>query len=79
MTVALTSTIIMLGPRPADSNAGTGTVLPINLSHREYLPFQLWRLTQSWRTALEHRVVQTNKSLSARGRQARSNINGTLA
>src|SRR6266511_3345761 len=53
MTVPLTSTIIMLSPRAADSNACTGTALPINLCHREYHPFQLWRLTQSWRTALE--------------------------
>src|ERR1700757_1840859 len=55
MTVPLTSTIIMLSPRAADSNACTGTALPINLCHRGYHPFQLWRLTQSWRTALEHR------------------------
>jgi len=44
MTVALTSTIIMLGPRAADSNACTGTALPIDLSHRQCHPFQLWRL-----------------------------------
>jgi hypothetical protein len=62
MTVPLTSTIIMLGPRAADSNACTGTALPINLSHREYQPFQLWRLTQSWCTALEHRqCARTNR------------------
>ena len=62
MTVPLTSTIIMLGPRAADSNACTGTTLPINLSHREYQPFQLWRLTQSWRTALEHQqCARTNR------------------
>src|SRR5712671_6382578 len=36
--------------------------LPINLSHREYQPFQLWRLTQSWCTALEHRqCARTNR------------------
>src|SRR6478609_5941130 len=62
MTVALTSTIIMLGPRAADSNACTGTALPIDLSHRQCHPFQLWRLTQSCRTALEHRqCAPTNR------------------
>jgi hypothetical protein len=36
--------------------------LPINLCHREYHPFQLWRLTQSWRTALVHRqCARTNR------------------
>ena len=39
-----------------------GTALPINLSHRKYQRFQLWRLTQSWRTALEHRqCARTNR------------------
>src|SRR6266403_1416075 len=48
--------------RAADSNACTGTALPINLSHREYQPFQLWRLTQSSCTALEHRqCARTNR------------------
>ena len=47
MTVPLTSTVIVLGPSAADSNACTGTTLPINLSHRECRPFQLWKLTQS--------------------------------
>jgi len=62
MTVPLTSTIIMLGPRAADSNACTDTAMPINLSHREDHPFQLWRLTQSWRTALKHRqCAQANR------------------
>jgi hypothetical protein len=49
---------LVLGPRAADSNACTGTALPINLSHREYQPFQLSRLTQSWRTALDDRRCQ---------------------
>jgi hypothetical protein len=35
MTVPLTPTVIVLGPSAADSNARTGTALPINLSHRE--------------------------------------------
>ena len=64
MTVPLTSTIIMLGPR-ADSNACTGTALPINLSHRECHPFQLWRLTQSCRTALDLCVPKTSSVLIA--------------
>jgi len=55
MTVTLTSTVIVLGPSAADSNACTGTALPINLSHRESRPFQPWRLTHSRRTAIERR------------------------
>src|SRR2546430_13683731 len=62
MTVPLTPTVIVLGPSAADSNACTGTTLPINLSHRECRPFQPWRLTQSRRTALERRArAQTNR------------------
>jgi hypothetical protein len=62
MTVPLIPTVIGLGPSAADSNARTGTALPINLSHRECRPFQPWRLTQSWHTALEHRqCAQTNR------------------
>jgi hypothetical protein len=61
MTFPLTLTVIVLGPSAADSNACTGTALPINLSHRECCPFQHWRLTQSRRKALERRRrTQTN-------------------
>jgi hypothetical protein len=35
MTFPLMPTIIVLGSSAADSNACTGTALPINLSHRE--------------------------------------------
>jgi hypothetical protein len=52
MTVALTSTVIVLGTSAVDSNARIGTMLPINLSHRKCRPFQPWRLTQSRCTAL---------------------------
>jgi hypothetical protein len=62
MTVPLTPTAIVLDPSAADSNACTGTVLPINLSHWEYRPFQPRRLTQSRRTAHERRPrAQTNR------------------
>jgi len=44
MTVPLTPTVIVLGPSAADSDARTGTALPINLSHRECRPLQSWRL-----------------------------------
>jgi hypothetical protein len=61
MTVPLTPTVIVLGPSAADSDACTGTALPINLSHQECRPLQSSRLTQSRRTALEHRPrAQTN-------------------
>jgi hypothetical protein len=66
MTVLLTSTVIVLSPSAADSNACTGSALPINLSHRECRPFQTWRLTQSRRRALERRPrTQTNRLLLA--------------
>jgi hypothetical protein len=63
MTVLLRSTVIVLGPSAADSNACTGAALPINLSHRECRSFQQrWRLTQSRRTALNRRPrSQTNR------------------
>jgi hypothetical protein len=62
MTVPLTPAVIVLGPSAADSNACTGTVLPINLSNQECRPFQPWRLTQSRRTARERRpCVQINR------------------
>src|SRR5438132_5588013 len=62
MTFPLTPTVIVLSPSTADNNACAGTALPINLSHRKYQRFQLWRLTQSWRTALEHRqCARTNR------------------
>ena len=62
MTVPLTPIVIVLGPSAADSNACTGTVLPINLSHRECRLFQPWRLTQSRRKPLERRPrAQTNR------------------
>ena len=74
MTVPLTSTIIMLGPRAADSNACTGTALPIDLSHRQCHPFQLWRLTQSCRTALEHRQCARTNRLPLAATKPASNI-----
>ena len=49
MTVPLTSTMIALGLGAADSNACTGTTLPINLSNLECRPFPSRRLTQSLR------------------------------
>jgi len=55
MTFPLTPTVIMLDLSPPDSDACTGTALPINLSHRESRPFQPWRLTHSRRTAIERR------------------------
>jgi hypothetical protein len=62
MTDPLTSTVNVLGTSAADSNACTGTTLPINLSHRECCPFQPWRLTQPRRTALARRpCVQINR------------------
>jgi hypothetical protein len=66
MTVPLAPTLIVLGPSAADSNARSGTALPINLSHRECHPFQPWTLTQPRRTALERQPrAQSNRLLLA--------------
>ena len=63
MTVLLRSTVIVLGPSAADSNACTGTALPINLSHRECRSFQQrWRLSAIAAHALNRRPrSQTNR------------------
>jgi hypothetical protein len=73
MTVPLTSTIILLGPRAADSNACTDTALPINLSHREESVPAL-EINAILAHSSQAPAVRTNKSPSARGCQARSNI-----
>jgi len=46
MTFPLTPTVIVLGLSPADSDAYTGTALPISLSNLECRPFLPRRLTQ---------------------------------
>jgi hypothetical protein len=57
MTFPLTPTVIVLGLiiSLADSDACTGTALPINLSDLECRPFLPRRLTQLRRIALDHR------------------------
>ena len=66
MTLLLTSNVIVLGPRAADSNARSGTALPINFCHRECRSYGRWRLTQSRRTVLERRPrAQTTRPLIA--------------
>jgi hypothetical protein len=55
MTFPLTPTVIVLGLSPADSDACTGTALPINRSNLECRPFLRGRLTQLRRIALDHR------------------------
>jgi hypothetical protein len=66
MTFWLTPPVNVLGLSAADSNACTRIALPINLSHRESIPFQPWRLTQSRRTTLERRPrAQINRRLLA--------------
>jgi len=73
MTIPLTPTVIVLDLSAADSNACTGTALPINLSHRECCPFQPRTLTQSRRTALERRPrAQINRHHSRPPTQPRS-------
>jgi hypothetical protein len=61
MTLPLTPTVIVLGPSAADSNACTGTALPINLSILECHQFPPRRLTQSPRIPFDRRPrTQTN-------------------
>jgi hypothetical protein len=67
MTFPLTFTLIVLGLSPADSDACTGTALPINLSNLECRPFLTPRLTQLRRIALDHRSrAQTSRFPLAR-------------
>ena len=73
MTVTLTSTVIVLGPSAADSNACTGTALPINLSNLESRPFLPRGLTQLRRTALDQR----SRAQTSRFPLARSNPGST--
>jgi hypothetical protein len=62
MTFPLTSTAIMLGPSAADSNACTGTALPITLSNLECRTFPPPNSTQSLRIALDRWPrAQTNR------------------
>ncbi len=71
MIFPLTSTVIMLGPSAADSNACTATALPINLSNLECRPLPSRRSTQSRRIALERRPhAQTNRLPLAGASQA---------
>ena len=74
MTVPLTSTIIMLSPRAADSNACTGTAFA-NQSLSSGIP-SVPALEINAIVAHSSRApaVRTNKSPSARSRQANSNI-----
>jgi hypothetical protein len=51
----MTPTVIVLAFSPPDSDACTGTAQPINRSNLECRPFQLWRLTQLRRIAIDHR------------------------
>jgi len=67
MTFPLTLTVIVLSLSPADSDACTGTALPINLSDLECRPFLPRRLTQPRRIALDHRSrAQTSRFPLAR-------------
>jgi hypothetical protein len=66
MTVPLTPTVIVLDLSPADSNACTGTALPIHLSHRECRPFQPWRLPQSRRTAVDPDPTRKQTAIHSR-------------
>jgi hypothetical protein len=66
MTVPLTPTAIVLDPSAADSNACTGTALPIHLSHRECRLFQPWRLPQSRRTAVDPDLTRKQTAIHSR-------------
>src|ERR1700716_3755240 len=61
MTFPLTPTVIVFDLSPPDSDACTGTALPINLSNLESRPFLPRGLTQLRRIALDQRSrAQTN-------------------
>ena len=67
MTFPLTPTVIVFDLSPPDSDACTGTALPINLSNLESRPFLPRGLTQLRRIALDQRSrAQTNRFPLAR-------------
>src|SRR5262249_22508430 len=74
MTFPLTLTVIVLGLSPADSDARTGTVRPINRSNLECRSFLPRRLTQLRRIAPRSPVPRANNLLSARTPQPRLNV-----
>src|SRR6516225_2553338 len=62
MTFPLTPTVIVLDLSPADSDACTGTPLPINFSNLGCRPFLPRTLTQLRRIDLDHRSrAQTSR------------------
>jgi hypothetical protein len=70
MTFPLTPTVIVLGLSPADSDACTGTPLPINFSNLGCRPFLPRTLTQLRRIDLDHRSrAQTSRFPLARSNQ----------
>jgi hypothetical protein len=73
MTFPLTPTVIMLDLSPPDSDACTGTALPINLSNLESRPFLPRGLTQLRRIALDQR----SRAQTSRFPLARSNPGST--
>jgi hypothetical protein len=70
MTFPLTPAVIVLGLSPADSDACTGTPLPINFSNLGCRPFLPRTLTQLRRIDLDHRSrAQTSRFPLARSNQ----------
>jgi hypothetical protein len=80
MTFPLTLTVIVLGLSPADSDARTGTVRPINRSNLECRSFLPRRLTQLRRIALDHqsRAQTTCFPLARRNPASTSSANKPL-
>jgi hypothetical protein len=70
MTAPLTPTVIVLDLSPADSNACTGTALPINLSHRECRPFPALEITAMRRTALDAGLTRKQTTVHSPARTA---------
>ena len=74
MTFPLAPTPIVLGLSPADSDACTGTTLPINLSNLECRPFLPPEIDATAAHSPRSPVPRANKPLSARTLQPRLNV-----
>ena len=74
MTFPLAPTPIVLGLSPADSDACTGTALPINLSNLECRPVPAPEIDAAAAHSPRSPVPRANNLLSARTPQPRLNV-----
>src|SRR5262249_12746685 len=74
MTFPLTPTVIVLGLSPADSDACTGTPLPIHFPNPGSPPFPAAAIAATRANGPRPPIPRANKPLSARALQPRLNV-----